>query len=200
MKKIKIKQAIIVEGKYDKIKLSSMIDGFIIPSDGFRIFKDKEKIALIKKMAESEGIIILTDSDVAGFRLRNFVRSCVKNANVINIYIPQIQGKEARKELPSKEGYLGVEGMEISVLKELFSKAGVVGEEKTDLDNPITKMDLYDAGFIGQQDSSQKRKTLLLHLGLPHYLSTNSLLEVMNRFMTKEEYEIYVRQQDEQNE
>lgn len=187
-KKIPLKQAIIVEGKYDKIKLKSLIDGVIITSDGFRIFKDKEKLALIRRLAQNDGIIILTDSDTAGFKLRNFIRSAVKNSNVTNIYIPQVKGREKRKLADSKEGLLGVEGIDAKTLRRIFSDAGVLDEKTTEIIDPITKMDFYNDGLTGGQNSSFKRQELLKILKLPSYVSANSLLDVINRLMTKAEY------------
>lgn len=194
MEKIRIKQAIIVEGKYDKIKLSSIVDTLILTSDGFRIFKDKEKLALIREIAKKDGIIILTDSDVAGFKLRNFIRSCTKDAKVINIYIPQIEGKEKRKLSPSKEGLLGVEGMDVKQLRALFLEAGVLDEDQSPIEKPITKMDFYSDGFIGKDNSAIKRQVLLQRLNLPSYLSTNSLLEIINRLISRDEYIDFVKQ------
>ena len=118
-----LKQAVIVEGKYDKIKLSSMIDSLIITTDGFSIFKNKEKISLIKELAEKDGIIILTDSDSAGFKIRNYIKGCTSKGKIINIYIPEIFGKEKRKAESSKEGKLGVEGISVKILTEAFEKA-----------------------------------------------------------------------------
>jgi len=193
MEKIFIKQAIIVEGKYDKIKIGSFVDTLIITSDGFRIFKDKEKLALIREIAKRDGIIILTDSDVAGFKLRSYLKSVAKDAEIINIYIPQIKGKEKRKPVPSKQGLLGVEGIDINTLKALFEKAGVIGEISNLPKKQITKMDFYQDGFIGKQNSAQKRQELLEFLNLPNYLSTNSLLEIINRIMTTEQYIEYLK-------
>lgn len=193
MEKIFIKQAIIVEGKYDKIKISSFVDTLIITSDGFRIFKDKEKLALIREVAKRNGIIILTDSDVAGFKLRSHIKSVAKDSEIINIYIPQIKGKEKRKPIPSKQGLLGVEGIDINTLKALFEKAGVIGEISSQEKAQITKIDFYQDGFIGKQNSSQKRQDLLKFLNLPNYLSTNSLLEIINRIMTTEQYIEYIK-------
>ncbi len=194
MEKIRIKQAVIVEGKYDKIKLSSIVDTLILTSDGFRIFKDKEKLTLIREIAKKDGIIILTDSDVAGFKLRNFIRSCTKDAKVINIYIPQIEGKEKRKLSPSKEGLLGVEGMDVKQLRALFLEAGVLDEDQSPIEKPITKMDFYSDGFIGKDNSAIKRQVLLQRLNLPSYLSTNSLLEIINRLISRDEYIDFVKQ------
>lgn len=197
MDKLKIKSPIIVEGKYDKIKLDSLVDGLILCSNGFRIFKDKQKLALIRRLANETGIIILTDSDVAGFKLRNFIKQCVKDAKVINIYIPQIEGKEHRKDAPSKQGFLGVEGMDIDLLRKLFLEAGVL-ENTSDLSmghpppDPITRMDFYDSGLIGSSNSAANRQALLAFLKLPSYITTNSLLAIINRIMTKQQFNDYI--------
>ena len=123
MSMLKIDQAILVEGKYDKIKLSSFIDGVILTTEGFRIFKDQEKCDMIKALAETSGLLVITDSDVAGFKIRNFIKSITHNSpKVINLYIPQVKGKEKRKQTASKEGYLGVEGLDVQLLKELLEK------------------------------------------------------------------------------
>lgn len=192
---IKVKQAIIVEGKYDKIKLSSIVDGLIITTDGFSVFKDKEKLALIRKLSENQGVIILTDSDSAGFKIRNYIKGCTQNGKVINIYIPDIFGKEKRKTAPSKEGKLGVEGMSKEIITEAFKKAGVAAEESADNDNiggeksgGVTRIMLYDDGFIGREGSEGRRKALLKILSLPEMLSVNGLLEVLNAMYTAEEY------------
>lgn len=186
---IKVKQAVIVEGKYDKIKLSSVIDGLIITTDGFSVFKDKEKIALIRKLAENQGIIILTDSDSAGFKIRNYIKGCTQKGKITNIYIPDIFGKEKRKTSPSKEGKLGVEGIPVNVLKEAFEKADISSEntEKAHKEE-ITKIMLYDDGLIGRDRSEEKRKKLQKKLSLPEMLSVNSLIEVLNGLFSLEEY------------
>lgn len=191
---IKINKAIIVEGKYDKIKLSNFIDGVIIETEGFRIFADKEKKALIKHLAEKTGIIILTDSDAAGFKIRNYIRNIAKDENVINVYIPDIFGKEKRKDHPSKEGKLGVEGMTETVLQEAFSKAGIVSdtsENKTK--KQITTLDLYNDGLTGTDNAKEKKYMLLSYLGLPSRLSNSQFLKLMNTFMTYEDYEAAVK-------
>ncbi|HBH94891.1 MAG TPA: DUF4093 domain-containing protein [Ruminococcaceae bacterium] len=186
---IKVKQAVIVEGKYDKIKLSSVIDGLIITTDGFSIFKNKEKLALIRRLSEKQGIIILTDSDSAGFKIRNYIRGCTQKGKITNIYIPDIFGKEKRKTAPSKEGKLGVEGIPVKVLKEAFEKAGITSEntEKPHRDE-ITRIMLYDDMLMGREGSEEKRKKLLKKLSLPEMLSVNSLLEVLNSIYSLEEY------------
>lgn len=188
---IKVKQAVIVEGKYDKIKLSSIIDGLIITTDGFGLFKNKEKLALIRELAQKQGVIILTDSDSAGFKIRSYIKGCTKNGKITNIYIPDIFGKEKRKNLPSKEGKLGVEGIPASILIEAFEKAGVTvcnEEQQIEKREKITRIMLYDDGFIGRGGSEEKRKKMLKKLSLPEMLSTNALLEVLNSMYTVEEY------------
>ena len=184
---IKVKQAVIVEGKYDKIKLSSIIDGLIITTDGFSIFKDKEKTALIRRLAENQGIIILTDSDSAGFKIRNYIRGCTQKGKITNIYIPDIFGKEKRKAVPSKEGKLGVEGVSTDILKDAFEKAGIVSEntEKSRRDE-ITRIMLYDDMLMGREGSEAKRKKLLKKLSLPEMLSVTCLLEVLNSMYSLE--------------
>ena len=184
---LQIRQAIIVEGKYDKIKLSSIVKAVIIPTHGFRIFKDEEMLALIRHYAETTGIIILTDSDRAGFRIRSYLKGAISGGSIKNIYIPDIFGKEKRKEKPSAEGKLGVEGMDAEVLREAFAKAGVLSEQ-TDAGDPITKTDLYLAGLNGTPDSAQRRRNLQQKLGLPSMLSATALLEILNSMMSREEF------------
>ena len=191
---IKINKAIVVEGKYDKIKLSNFIDGVIIETDGFRIFADNEKKALIKRLAERNGIIILTDSDAAGFKIRNYIRNIAKNENVINVYIPDIFGKEKRKDHPSKEGKLGVEGMTEKVLKDAFLKAGIASHETERSEKKqITTLDLYNDGLTGTDNSKKKKYRLLSYLKLPLRLSNSQLLKLMNTFMTYEDYKEAVK-------
>lgn len=189
MSRIKIREVIIVEGKYDKIALEPVVDAIIITTDGFGIFKDKEKQKLIRRLADERGLLILTDSDGAGLVIRNFINGCVDSSKVKHAYIPQLIGKEKRKSAPSKEGTLGVEGMEKEVLSAALQRAGVdVGEgaEKQEL---ITKARLYEDGYIGKDNSSEKRRMLLQRLELPLYLSTNSLLKIINLVCDIEDYE-----------
>lgn len=191
---IHLKEALIVEGKYDKIKLSSITDALIITTDGFSVFKNKEKLALIKSLAESCGVIILTDSDSAGFKIRNYIRGCTQKGKIINIYIPEIFGKEKRKAVPSKEGKLGVEGIQADILRNAFEKSGVIlSENEIPKTEWATKIRLFDDGFIGKENSEEKRKKLLRLLSLPSLLSTNSLIEVLNTMFTQEEYENAVK-------
>lgn len=185
--KIKLTEAVIVEGKYDKIKLSNILDAFIIETNGFAVFKDKTKLSFIKKLAKERGIIILTDSDHAGFMIRNYIFSGVPKEQIKNVYIPDIFGKEKRKNTPSKEGKLGVEGMTKEVIVEALSKAGITSS-KSVCSDPVTTVDFYDLGLTGGAGSKAKRKALCKALDLPEFLSTSSLISCINNFMTKEEF------------
>ena len=190
---IKINQTIIVEGKYDKIKLKSIIDANIIATDGFRIYNNIEKRALIKNIAEKTGIIILTDSDSAGRRIRNFIKSCVGDNDVdekkiLNIYIPKISGKEKRKSSPSKENILGVEGIDKDILIDILKRFGAIETEKFDIETKkITKIDFFEDGLSGGKDSSKKREYLCETLNIP-YMSSNALLETINILISYDEY------------
>lgn len=186
---IKIDRAVIVEGKYDKIKLSSVIDAVIIETDGFGIFNDKEKQALIRRLAQTKGLLILTDSDSAGFKIRSFIKGIVPSEQIVNAYIPDIFGKEKRKTESSKEGKLGVEGVKPQVIIDALEKAGVICSETAEIEKrQITKLDLYEDGLSGGQDSDALRKKLLNHLSLPERLTSNSLIQILNTFLTFEEY------------
>lgn len=195
MDKIKINQAVIVEGKYDKIKLSNIIDAFIIETNGFSVFKDKEKLGFIKKLAEERGIIILTDSDSAGFMIRNHLSSAIPKDRITNVYIPDIYGKEKRKNAPSKEGKLGVEGMEAKTLLKAFEKAKINCEIKNNPD-PITNYDLFELGLSGAPNAKENKKKLLKALDLPEFLSTSSLLSYLNNNMTKTELKNIIEPED----
>lgn len=184
---IKVNMPIIVEGKYDKIKLQGVVDATIITTDGFQIYKDKEKLSLIRAYAKKTGVIILTDSDGAGFQIRNHLKSVLGGAKIVNIYIPDIFGKEKRKAEPSKEGKLGVEGIDKEILKEAFIKAGVLSEKEKP-EPFITKADLLEDGLIGENNSSVLRKELCKRLGLPERLSASALLDSLNNLYTKAEY------------
>ncbi|MGN0680246.1 MAG: toprim domain-containing protein [Oscillospiraceae bacterium] len=185
---IKIKQAIIVEGKYDKIRLSNLTDALIIPTNGFAIYKDKETAELIKTLAKKTGIIILTDSDSAGLQIRNALRNIVREGEVINVYIPDIHGKERRKRTPSKQGLLGVEGIDDEILLKAFEKAGVFAEKSAVLKEPITKSDLVELGLSGGANSAAARAALQKKLGLPERLSANLFLEILNVMFSREEF------------
>ena len=183
---IKIKQAVIVEGKYDKMQLNKVCDALIITTDGFRIFRDKDKREFLKALAQRQGLIILTDSDRAGFVIRSHLKSFIPQEFIKNIYIPDIKGKEKRKDKPSKEGLLGVEGISEETLTELLKDAEAKCVEPKG--PPITKADLYSLGLSGQEGSSHLRQALIKELSLPSRLSTNSLLEILNSAYTREEF------------
>ncbi len=185
---LKIKEAIIVEGRYDKIKLSSIIDAPIIETNGFRVFADKEKQSLIRQIANTRGILVLTDSDGAGFVIRNFLNGTVDKSKIKHCYIPQIEGKEKRKAQKSKEGFLGVEGVSDEVILEAVQKSGatVIGENTTN-NYQITKSDLFSLGLTGTANSAKNRQKLLEQLNMPSYLSTNAMLTALNCLYSFEE-------------
>ncbi len=181
---INIKEAVIVEGKYDKMRLKSVINATIIETNGFRIFNDKEKINLIKQIAEKQGIVILTDSDSAGFVIRNHLKGIVPKEQMKHAYIPQIKGKEKRKEKPSKEGILGVEGIDEECLLSVLKNAGATINDINCNTNNITKTDLYRLGLTGRDNSKIMRTALLKKLNLPPYITTNALAEVLSPIIT----------------
>lgn len=180
-------RAIVVEGKYDKIKLSSMVDGVIICTGGFRVYKDKEMQAMLRALAKKQGLAVLTDSDTAGFRIRGFLRSICGKENIVDVYIPDLYGKEKRKDHPSKEGKLGVEGVPEEVLQKAFADAGIGAELVLQKKDPITKMDLFELGLSGRAESALRRKQLMKHLTLPEHLTTNALVTVLDALMSREE-------------
>lgn len=198
---IKIKEAVIVEGKYDKIKLSNILDTVIIETDGFAIFKDKEKQKLIRFLSEKRGIIIMTDSDSAGFKIRNFINGIIKTENIKNVFIPDIYGKEKRKTESSKEGKLGVEGMSAEVILNALEKAGVLCFENAEKQGrEITHTDFFEDGISGGENSAGIRKALAKELDLPERISSSSLLKVINSYMTYDEYKETVKKvQSSQN-
>ena len=188
--RLKVKEAVIVEGKYDKIKLSSLIDGVIIETNGFQIFKDPEQMAMIRRLAETRGILVLTDSDGAGFVIRNYLSSSIPAEQIKHAYVPDMFGKEKRKEKPSKEGKLGVEGVPTQVILEALQRAGATcGQEPVACPKRmITKTDLFEAGLSGGENSAQKRRALLKRLKLPEHLAPNALVKVLNSLMGYEEF------------
>ena len=191
----RIKEAVIVEGRYDLMKLKRFLDTEIFETSGFRIYNDAQKRNLIKKIADISGIVILTDSDASGFQIRNYIKSFVPQDKIKNAYIPNVKGKERRKDKPSKEGYLGVEGLDENVIISSLKTAGVTFlDESTDKGSfgKISKKDLYLLGLSGKNNSSKIRKRLLESLGLPIYLSTNALLSVLNIMFTREELPEYL--------
>lgn len=183
---IRIDEAIVVEGKYDKIKLSSIVDAVIIVTNGFGIFRDAEKLELIRYYARTTGIIILTDSDSAGRRIRGYIKGSVTEGKVRCVYIPDVFGKEKRKTKPSAEGKLGVEGISVRLIEEAFAKAGVTPSERQ-TGGDITKLTLYQNGLSGGRDSASLRKRLQASLGLPELMSAASLVEVLNTMMNADE-------------
>ena len=194
---LRIKQAIIVEGRYDKIRLSNITDAVVICTNGFSIYKDREKQELIKSLAAKTGIIILTDSDSAGFQIRSFIRSIVKQGEVLNAVTPDILGKERRKAQPSKQGKIGVEGIPDELIEQALINAGAVPEESTaDRGEPITRADLMDCGLIGGEHCTQRRQRLQRYLGLPELLSAKLLLEVVNKMYTRSGFLEAVRKLD----
>ena len=194
---LRIKQAIIVEGRYDKIRLSNITDAVVICTNGFSIYKDREKQELIKSLAAKTGIIILTDSDSAGFQIRSFIRSIVKQGEVLNAVTPDILGKERRKAQPSKQGKIGVEGIPDELIEQALINAGAVPEESpVDRGEPITRADLMDCGLIGGENCTQRRQRLQRYLGLPELLSAKLLLEVVNKMYTRSGFLEAVRKLD----
>lgn len=185
---LKLKEAVIVEGRYDKIKLKSLVDAPIIETNGFRIFSDKEKQNLIRQIADLRGILVLTDSDGAGFVIRNFLRGVVDKSKIKHCYIPQIEGKEKRKSQKGKEGLLGVEGVSDEVIISAIKASGaeIIGERE-EFSADIAKSDLFYLGLTGAENADKNRKKLLNYLNLPSYLSTNAILTALNCLYSLEE-------------
>lgn len=185
---IEIKEAIIVEGRYDIQTLKQCVNTVILQTGGFRIFKDKERLQMIRKIAQKRGILILTDSDGAGLVIRNFLKGAIPTNQVKHAYIPEILGKESRKRHASKAGTLGVEGMSQDILKNALIAAGatILGDEQKTI-KQLVKADLFALGLSGQSGSEQKRKALLKKLNLPQYLSSNALLDFLNAVSNKDE-------------
>lgn len=185
---IKLKQAIIVEGKYDKIKLDSIIDTLIIETDGFQIFKDREKLDFIRKLAKTRGVIVMTDSDSAGFMIRSHIGGAVSEGEIINVYIPEIAGREKRKTKDSADGLLGVEGVSEQVIMSALAAAGVTAAQDEPQCRRVTKSDLYDDGLYGGTNSRLLREKLLQSLGLPRRISANVLPRAIEHLVTYEQY------------
>ena len=186
---VKIKEAIVVEGRYDKNTLSQIVDAPILETSGFGIMKDKQQLNLLRKVAQSRGLIIFTDSDGAGFVIRNFLKGAIDRKYLRHAYIPDIHGKERRKSAPGKEGKLGVEGMTPQVILDALRKAGatVLGEETVRNSGNITKQDMMELGLSGGQNSGNLRKQLLKKLDLPEHMSANALLQAVNLLYTLDE-------------
>lgn len=191
---LKIKETIIVEGRYDKNKLKQIVDAAVIETGGFGVFKRSELKSLIKRIAETSGIIILTDSDAAGFMIRNHLKGILPNKCVKNAYIPRINGKERRKKVSSKEGLLGVEGVSAAVIIDALINSGatVIGESKKRGNGGITKLDFYNDGLCGKSQSRAFRQKLAERLDLPAYMSSNALLEAVNILLSYDEYKSIV--------
>ena len=188
--KLSIKEAIIVEGKYDKNVLQSVVDSLIITTNGFRVFSDKDTQSLIRKLASTKGILVMTDVDSAGFVIRNFLNGIVDKSNIKHCYIPTISGKEKRKSEYSKEGLLGVEGIDRDKLVNAILKSGatVLSETKPCSNKEITKLDFFELGLCGRDNSALYRTALLEHLQLPKYLSTNAMIDALNCLYTYDEF------------
>lgn len=185
---ISVKEVIVVEGRYDKNTLSQVFDAVIVETSGFGLFKDGEKLALLRRLAEKRGLVVLTDRDGAGFVIRNYIKGAIDPALVKMAYIPDVPGKERRKSSPSKEGKLGVEGMSAEVLIAALRRAGATlgGETATHRTGGITKATLYELGLSGRPDSAARRRELLKKLDLPEKLGANALLDVLNALYDEE--------------
>lgn len=192
---LKIKEAIVVEGRYDKNTLSQVVDGVILETGGFGIFKDREQRNLLRRIAEKRGVILLTDSDGAGFVIRNYLKGALPPEQVKHAYIPDLYGKEKRKKQGGKEGKLGVEGMTPAVLEQALRQSGatILGEDQRQEPAAVTKADLYAWGLSGGAGSGEKRKKLQKYWGLPEHLSANALLSVICALYSREEVEKAVR-------
>ena len=187
---VKVRQAIVVEGRYDKNVLSQIVDAPIFCTNGFGVMNDPALTALLREAAEKRGLVILTDSDAAGFVIRNYLKSCIPSEHLLHAYVPDVRGKEKRKRVPGKEGKLGVEGMPPAVILQALKDAGAEldGETAEASPEPITKQDLYALGLTGGSNSSEKRAALLKDLRLPGHMSTNALLQALNLRFTRAEF------------
>jgi len=185
---IKLRQPVIVEGRYDRIRLAPLIDGVLIETGGFRIFKDKMLLDSLRHLAKTTGVIILTDSDDAGFRIRNYLKSSLgKDAKITHVFIPSVKGVEARKTEASAEGLLGVEGMDTQTLLEAFRRAGV-GCQEVEKKSDLTTADLFAAKLTGASNSAERRRSLLAKLKLPVRMSNSTMLSMINTLLTREEF------------
>ena len=186
---VSIKEAIVVEGRYDKNTLSQVVDAPILQTNGFGIMKDKEQLALLRSVAAKRGLIVFTDSDGAGFVIRNFLKGAIPTEHLKHAYIPDVAGKERRKTAPGKEGKLGVEGMMPEVILNCLRRAGATfeGEKERAHYGEITKLDMFCMGLSGGTDSKNRRQSLMKVLDLPEHMSSNALLQALNLLYTKEE-------------
>ena len=187
---IRVKEAIVVEGRYDKNTLAQVVDTVILETAGFGVFKDKEKLSLLRRLAEKRGLIILTDADGAGFVIRNYLKGAIPKEQIKHAYIPDLYGKERRKRTPGREGKLGVEGMRPEVLEAALRRAGatILDEDASEVGKAaLIKADLFALGLSGGPDSAARRRALCRKLDLPEHLSANALLEVLGALYTREE-------------
>ena len=188
----KVKEVIVVEGRYDKNALSQVVDATVVTLGGFSVFNDKEKLVFLRRLAEKQGLIVLTDSDGAGFVIRNYLKGALPKELVKQAYIPDIYGKERRKRTPGKEGKLGVEGMKPDVLLAALARAGATFLDEENgtgaAGEPITKADLFELGLTGGPDSAAKRQAILRELELPEHLTANGLLEALNLLYSRESF------------
>ena len=197
---VKIKEAIVVEGRYDKNTLSQIVDAPIFETSGFRIFKDKEQMALLRRVAQTRGLIVFTDADGAGFVIRNHMKSAIDARFLKHAYTPDIMGKERRKSAPGKEGKLGVEGMSREIILNALVKAGAtVAGEEVPAASPITKQDLMALGLSGGPDSSRKRLCLLKKLGLPEHMSANAMLQALSLLYDLEGLKVILQDMEREN-
>lgn len=188
-----VRYPIVVEGRYDKARLSGLVDAQIITTEGFGIFRDKDKLALLQRLASVDKLILLTDSDQAGFRIRSHIAGAVPPGQIIQIYIPRVEGKEQRKDKPSAEGTLGVEGMDSETLRRAFSAAGVLADGPVLPPHPpITRQQLFALGLSGGPDSATLRRRLLAALELPPQLSTNAICGILPRLLDYAQLETLV--------
>ena len=187
---LRVKEVVVVEGRYDKNTLLQVVDAVVLETSGFGIFNDAQKQKLLRSMAEARGLVVLTDPDGAGFVIRNFIKSCVPPERLKQAYVPDIYGKEKRKARPSREGKLGVEGMRAETLIEALRRAGACMEdaERDENGQKITKADLYRLGLSGRENSAKKRAELIHELDLPEHMSADALLDVLNATMSREEF------------
>ena len=188
---LRIKEAIVVEGRYDKSTLAGVVDTLILETAGFGVFKNEERLAFLRRVAAARGLIVLTDSDGAGFVIRNYLKGAIPKERLKHAYVPDVYGKERRKRAPGKEGKLGVEGMSPAVLLEALRRSGATfeGEAPPQRREAVTKADLFGLGLAGGTGSAEKRRELLKRLGLPEHLTANGMLEALNLLFSREELE-----------
>ena len=192
---MRVKEVIVVEGRYDKNNVSQVVNATVVALGGFSVFNDREKLSFLRRLAMERGLIVLTDSDGAGFVIRNYLKGALPKDRVKQAYIPDIHGKERRKRTPGKEGKLGVEGMRPEVILEALRRCGATfedGEAQLSRSAPLTKADLFALGLTGTPDSASRRQALLRKLDLPEHLTSNGLLEALNLLYSREELEAFL--------